>query len=132
MLVIVRHIFNSVQKKLKKHIQQQFQMDEIIGASTRANFFGTKSLGSRQLRGNGALVLTKDNIYFVRSLPSKEYSVPLKNIREISLPKSFNGKSVFRRLLCVHYYSEGQEDAIAWAVDNPEKWKTAIEALIQN
>lgn len=48
---------------------------------------------------------------------------------KVSLPKSFNGKSVFAELLCVHYTIDGKEDSAAWAVDNPLKWKESIEKL---
>lgn len=52
------------------------------------------------------------------------------NVGSVSMPNSFNGKSVFSKLLCVHYIFEGAEDSIAWAIKNPEKWQESIEALM--
>ncbi|MDA3790895.1 MAG: hypothetical protein PF503_20665, partial [Desulfobacula sp.] len=97
---------------------------------TRANFFGEKSKGGKQIRGNGAIVLTKDQLFFIRAMPFKEYIIPIESINRVSMPNSFNGKSVFSKLLCVHYNVEGIEDSIAWAIKNPVKWKESIESLL--
>lgn len=35
------------------------------------------------------------------------------NVGSVSMPNSFIGKSVFSKLLCVHYILEGAEDSIA-------------------
>jgi hypothetical protein len=120
-------VFKSIRRKLEKYIQDRFDMNKIIGATTKANFFGLKSKGAKQIRGNGAIVLTRDQLFFIRALPFKEYKIPIKAINSVSMPKSFNGKSVFTELLCVHYNVDGIEDSIAWAVDNPVKWKESIE-----
>jgi hypothetical protein len=127
---LIRAIFKSVQHKLDNYIYENFDMTEIIGATTKANFFGVKSRGSKQLRGNGAIVLTKDQLFFIRAVPFKEYMIYTKSIQRVSLPSSFNGKSVFSKLLCVHFTNDGIEDSIAWAIKNPEKWKASIEALM--
>ena len=123
-------VFKSVRKKLESYIQKRFDKNEIIGATTRANFFGEKSKGGKQIRGNGAIVLTKNELVFIRAMPFKEYIIPIKSIQRVSMPTSFNGKSVFSKLLCVHYVFEGAEDSMAWAIKNPEKWQGSIEALI--
>lgn len=132
LLIILNMFFTSLRKKLEKHIRNNFDKEEIIGATTRANFFGVQSKGGKQLRGNGALVLTKDRLCFIRGVPQSVYTIPTKTITQVSLPKSFNGKSVFSKLLCVHHSVEGGKDAMAWAVNAPDKWKKAIETLIQH
>ncbi len=132
LLCVIGFIFKSVRRKLEKYIQNKFDKNEIIGATTRANFFGVKSKGGKQMRGNGAIVLTKDQLVFIRAIPFKEYTIPIKSIQQVSMPNSFNGKSVFSKLLCVHFICEGIADSIAWAVRNPEKWKKSIDALMQS
>jgi len=37
----------------------------------------------------------EDKIYFIRATPFIELIIPIEQVREISLPTSFNGKSVF-------------------------------------
>ncbi|NNG01525.1 MAG: hypothetical protein HKM93_19210 [Desulfobacteraceae bacterium] len=130
LLFLLKLFFASIRKKLDVIVRDRFDEKEIIGATTRANFFGEKSKGGRQIRGNGALVLTKDDICFIRAMPEKEYRIPLRSIKAISLPKSFNGKTVFAPLLCVQYRTEDGEDAMAWAVRGPDKWKETIGTLV--
>jgi hypothetical protein len=43
-----------------------------VAVTTKANFFGELSKGGKQLRGNGALILTKEDVYFIRALPFKK------------------------------------------------------------
>jgi len=123
-------VVKSIRNKLNGYIKERFDKNEIIGATTRANFFGEKSKGGKQIRGNGAIVLTKSKLFFRRAMPFKEYIIPIETIRRVSTPSSFNGKSVFSKLLCVHYNVEGAEDSMAWAIKDPLKWKESIEALI--
>jgi len=130
LLIVLKFIFSSVRRKLEAAIQEKFDKQDIIGATTNANFFGEKSKKGRQIRGNGALVLTKDKLYFLRAVPEKEYVIPLKSIANISMPKSFNGKSILSPLLCIHYRVDEGEDAIAWAIKDPKRWKEVIEKLI--
>lgn len=123
-------VFKSIRKRLEGTIQERFDKNSIIGATTRANFLGEKSKGGKQIRGNGAIILTKDQLTFIRAVPFKEYILPINSIERVSMPTSFNGKSVFSKLLCVHFVLEGRKDAMAWAVKNPEKWQALIDALI--
>ncbi|MGD8911511.1 MAG: hypothetical protein PVI97_07575 [Candidatus Thiodiazotropha sp.] len=124
-------VFKLAGNKLERYIQHKFDEEEIVAATTRANFFGLKSKGFKQIRGNAAIVLTKDKLYSIRSMPLQENMIPFSGIEKVTLPRSFLGKSIFRKLLCVHYLNEGQQDEIAWAVKNPEYWKTTIENLIK-
>ena len=132
LLLFINVFLRSTQKILEQHIHNNFNKNEILGATTRANVFGLKSLGSRQIRGNGAIILTSQKLFSIRAKPFQEHIIPIEKINEISLPTSFNGKSVFKKLLCIHYQTNGQEEAIAWAVLNPEKWKLTIEILMKN
>jgi len=130
LLVMFNLFFRAVRKNLLREIQQRLAGREIVKQTTGANLFGVKSLGAKQLRGNGALVLTATELYFLRALPKTEYRILLTDITGITLPKSFNGKTVFRPLLCVHFRDTAGEDAMAWAVRDPESWRQGIEALL--
>jgi hypothetical protein len=132
LFTVLKLVFFSVQKKLEHHIQENFDKEKIIGATTKANFFGERSKGGKQARGNGALVLTKDEVYFIRAVPFKEYVIPLQSIIEVSLPNSFNGKSIASKLLSIQYKTDSKPDAMAWAIKNPESWKKALEKLMAN
>lgn len=130
LLVLLKLVFSSVRKKLQVHIQERFAGIEIIGATTEADFLGKLSKGGWQIRGNGGLVLTKNGVFFLRSIPFREYMIPIKSITDVSMPNSFNGKSIFSKLLCVQYKVDSGTETMAWVVKNPEKWKKAIEKLM--
>ena len=55
--------------------------------------------------------------------------IPVKSISEISMPKSFNGKSVLAPLLSVRFNFGDREDEIAWVVKDPGAWKKTIEQV---
>ena len=107
---------------------ERFREQKILLQTLNANFFGQKLKGFKQIRGNGALILTEKRIWFLLGIPKREISIPMKNINTVSLTKIFLGKKVFQLLLCIEYLPpQGGIDAIALAVNNPEKWKDAIE-----
>lgn len=126
----IKILLSSIFRKLQGEIRERFSEADIVRQSIGANFFGEQSKGGNQVRGNGALVLTKDQLFFLRAVPRKEYIIPISKIINITLPKSFNGKSIFRPLLCVHYDTGGNPDALAWAVKDPGEWKKTIESMI--
>lgn len=130
LLALIRFIFSSIRKKMNTYIQTNFDQKDILGATTSANFLGKESQGGKQIRGNGALVLTKNEIYFFRALPFKEYSIPLNSVIKVSLPSSFNGKSVLSKLLSIQYKTSSGSETMAWALKNPESWKQTIEKLV--
>ncbi len=116
-----------LQRKLESYIKT-FKPETLVGVTTRANFIGEQLKGG--IRGNGAFVLTRDAAHVIRALPFKEYVIPLTAITDVSLTSSFNGKTVFAELLCIHYQTDAGPDAIAIAIRKPEAWKAAIEGVI--
>lgn len=96
-----------------------------------ANFFGLESRGAAQLRGNGTLVLTDQEIFFERWVVRMEIRIPLNAIVAVDTPMSHLGKSVARRLLKVTFRgADGQNDSIAWYVPDLEGLKRTLEGLL--
>lgn len=122
---------NMANKKIEQTILTRFDKDKILSSTTRSNFFGEKSKGPKQVFGKGGLVITENELYFIRAYPQAEFSIPIKAITQTSLPKRFNGKSVFVELLCVEYTKDGTTDAMAWSIKSPEKWKALIDKIAQ-
>lgn len=104
---------------------------EILLQETGANFFGLQSRGGMQVRGNGGLVLTNDQLRFFQLLPEREIAIPLDRIEETSLVRSHCGKSVLWTLLRVTYRigpeATRSVDSAAWYVRNPAEWKRVID-----
>ncbi len=91
--------------------------------SPGANFFGLRSAGMSQIRGNGILALFFDHIYFEMLLPKKELIIPLSSILDIDVKTSFLGKTRFRKLLVITYKDKnGDEDQAAWLISNLNEW----------
>ena len=123
-------VFGWLQRKMLAKVEKKFAGRYIVMMALNANFFGQKSRGGRQIRGNGTLVLTETELWFGLALPDREISIPVNQIKTVDYKRSFLGRSVFRRLLYVEFYYQGRDESIAWYVNDPEKWKMAIERLI--
>jgi hypothetical protein len=57
-LAIQKILLGLIKKKLLARLEKRFVSEKIIQLSLKANFFGQKSKGLNQIRGNGVLVLT--------------------------------------------------------------------------
>ena len=117
-------------KKRKREILAKFQKEEILEISLFSNFYGIASKKFKQIRGNGVLILTKDEIFFGMFIPKIEIKIPLNSIIEIKTPKWFLGKTRFRPTLAIVFINEeGKADSAAWEIRNLEKWKTKINQI---
>lgn len=95
-----------------------------------ANFFGQESLGSWKIRGNGVLLLTKNELFFEMWKPRKQIAIPIDSISQIENPRSFLGKSVFKPLLKVIFENKDAKiDSIAWYVKNLNEWNEKLYKL---
>ena len=106
------------------------EMDAEVGDAERkenAQGLGLESRGKGQVRGNGWLVLTADELRFRQWVPDRETRIPRAAITAVETPRSWLGKSVGRKLLVVRWQtSEGGEDAMAWNVRDLDGWLAAL------
>lgn len=117
------------QKRISE-IMDNFMGKEIIISLTNANFFGQQSRKFTQIRGNGVLILTAEELYFEMWTPKKTLKIPTSNILIVEITKSFLHKSVFRKLLKVVFQNENEEeDAAAWWVTSLDKWIEELEKI---
>ena len=87
-----------------------------------ANSLGLESRGPVQLRGNGGLVLTRDELHFLPLEGVAEVRVSLDQIRKVSLVRVHLGKTVGRRLVRVDFGAGAATDAVAFSVADPDRW----------
>jgi len=122
-----------VKKLFQKRISEilvEFKDKNIILSANNANFFGQQSRKSTQVRGNGILILTAEDLYFEMWRPKKILQIPISSVLRIEITKSFLHKSLFRKLLKVEFTNqEGEEDAAAWWVTSLEKWIEELERV---
>ncbi len=90
---------------------------------------GLESRGKGQVRGNGLLALTADELRFEQLVPRRETLIPLADVTAVETKRWWLGKSVGSKLLCVRWRSpDGTEDAMAWAVRDLDAWLAALAA----
>jgi len=109
--------------------------EEVADAATRSatvNGLGLESRGRGQVRGNGTLVLTADELSFRQWVPQRETTIALEAIVSVGTERTWLGKWVGASLLCVRWRTpDGGEDAMAWQVRDLEGWISAIRAQRQ-
>ncbi|MBN1328310.1 MAG: hypothetical protein JXA54_02440 [Candidatus Heimdallarchaeota archaeon] len=117
--------------KRSEVIIKQFEEKDIIRVFAGANFFGQESSGVWQIRGNGVLLLTPDELYFEMWMPKRKTSIPIPSIIKVEATKWHIGKTKNRLLLKVIFTNEsGQTDSAAWLVRDLDQWINAIQKLI--
>lgn len=127
------HYLKKAKAKIQKNISQRYLGQNIVLKDNSANFFGKKSLKSRQFRGNGILILTEEEIYFSMFIPRKEVIVSLDSIQDIETPTRFLGKTKFKPLLKINFEAcQEVQDSAAWLVKDVKKWKKEIQERTKN
>jgi hypothetical protein len=119
----------AVKGPLNARIARHYREEELLARDLMANSFGLQSKGVFQVRGNGALVLTRGGLHFFMLLRAEDLRIPLDAILETSLVRSHLGKTVGRKLLKVRFIKDGAEDAVAWYVRDPAAWESKLREL---
>ncbi len=100
-------------------------------AVLNANFSGLTADPGVRLRGNGILVITRDELYFKQWVTNREFRVPTRALQSVELVQNFMGRWSFSPILKVNFTSEGGQAAIGWQVRDAEGIKQQIEALMK-
>lgn len=127
--VVAKITLRLMKRPLEARIAAHYGPDDLLMQDMTANSFGLESRGVWQLRGNGALVLTKEGLHFFQFMCGADVRVPLGAITDISLTKSHLGKATIYDLLKVRFTLDGRSDSIAWYLADPKAWKNRIEEL---
>src|SRR6056297_2797174 len=130
---LVRKVIASIKRKRAEELFTNYHKDRIIYFSKEVNFFGQKSAGRAQMRGNGSLLLTPDELHFLRWIPKKDIIIPLNDIENIERVNSFLGKKKNNELLKVEFNNkQGKKDSAAWLLDNMHAWEQVIKDNLEN
>jgi hypothetical protein len=122
LLVVIRVVASRLKRRALDEIRRKFAGRTIVRQSVGANYFGRSSAGLGQVRGNGVLVLTADELYFLMFAPHRELTIPLNTVTSVSTPRSHLGKTAGVRLLRVDFRAGTGEDTAAWAVRGVDEW----------
>lgn len=119
--------------KRVKGILDRFKGRKVLKTSPGADFFGQESLGLRQVRGNGVLILTEEELYFQMWVPNREFHIPVSSIVGVETPKSHLRKTKLKPLLKVIFNNRKNEiDSSAWLVKDLSVWREVLERFIQD
>ena len=128
-LVVLRKFLQGLRARGRAAIDARYPATDVLLSETLAQSYGEESKGVTQVRGNGALALTRSEIFFLLYVPERELRIPVASIQDVTHPRSHLGKSGGARLLHVRWTRDGASDAIAWRVPDPDAWKAKIDAL---
>lgn len=119
-------------RERREEVERLFRGKKILLQHNFAHFYGLESIGHFQLRGNGVLVLTADQLYFLKALPKQATVIPVDKITAVKNPRSHLGKSNITKLLRVEFTADnGEADAVAWMVGKDvDKWTEAVKRLV--
>lgn len=113
----------------EQRIGKSIPADSILLKDYKANSLGRESQGAAQIRGNGALVLTRDALHFFQFSPERDVRIPLASITGVKSVGSHLGKTIGQELLHVSFMEEGKPDAFAWYVTDLPAWSEKLAAL---
>lgn len=92
-----------------------------------ALFFGVRSRGAAQIRGNGYLAMSEHGLYFRMWVGKKKLQIARDRVTGVSTPRSFLGKTVGRELLAISFTNgDGSPDEAAWLVNDLPTWEAAL------
>ena len=122
-------LFGKKRRAVEAEVRAELGDSEIVAIDNRANCFGLESAGVMQIRGNGCLAATNDEVLFIMWIPRKEIRIPRAWITSVERAKSHLGKTVFRPLLKINYTDDQSgPESVAWLVRDLPAWEAALSA----
>jgi len=86
------------------------------------NFSGQESRGMTQIRGNGFMALTDQDLRLRRAIPPAEWRIPHHQIKHVALEPSFLGKRRGMKVLVITFEQNGQQDRLGLYVRQAAAW----------
>jgi hypothetical protein len=120
-------VFKKTRTRIAADISERLGAHRILLMEDGANNFGVESRGRGQIRGNGCLAASDDEILFIMWFPRREVRIPRSAITAVELAKSHLGKTVGQPLLRVRFTNdEGRPDSVAWWVRDVSRWEAVL------
>jgi hypothetical protein len=126
-LLFVLIMFPVARRARRLKAEMQAEVGDDAERSENVQGLGLESRGKGQVRGNGWLVLTTDELRFRQWVPDRETRIPRAAITAVETDRWWLGKSVGVKLLIVRWRTpEGGDDAMAWRVRDLDSWLAAL------
>lgn len=122
-------MFKKKRARVVQEIEASVGRDRILLLEDGANSFGVESQGRWQIRGNGCLAATANEILFIMWWPRREVRIARDSVTAVERARSHLGKYVGHQLLRVRFTNpDGNPDSIAWWVADLERWEALLAA----
>lgn len=117
----ISRLKSQAETELRAHAQHWLHVEP------SANLIGLGSAGGKQLRGNGALGVSEDSLWFVQWVPRRTLHIPRARITSVDQTRAHAGKAG-PLMLRVAFDEEGRSDTIAWVVREPDTLQRILSA----
>jgi hypothetical protein len=105
---------------------------DTLRVAPMTQFYGVVSAGRGQMRGNGVLILTAEELRFDMWSPERRLVIPLAAVLRVDTTKRHAGRYSVKPLLRVAWRdAHGLEDAAAWALTERDEWARALEDAVR-
>jgi hypothetical protein len=105
---------------------------DTLRVAPMTQFYGVVSAGRGQLRGDGVLILTADELRFDMWSPERRLVIPLAAVLHVDTTKRHAGRYSVKPLLRVTWRdAHGLEDAAAWALTERDEWAQALDDAVR-
>lgn len=113
-----------------RRIFTKFSKDEVLMLTFGVNYFGVDSEPGRPDRSSGALVLTKEGLYYRARYATKELFIPGRNIVKLEVIEALKGKSLNQKAVGIFFKNTVDErDLAAFRIPHSAQWARAIKKL---
>jgi hypothetical protein len=120
-------ILGWLRRRVAAEARAELGEDRIRLLDDRANSFGVKSAGVTQIRGNGCLAATEEEVVFLMWLPRRWIRIPRDRITAVERVRTHLGKTIGASLLRLRYIDDsGKPDSIAWYVRDLPAWEAEL------
>jgi len=114
-----------------RKVLRKFPRERIVLTSFAVTFYGLESEPSGPARSVGALVLSKDGLYFRGRVTHRELTIPGSAILNIDATNTHRGRTLRLYVLAIRFLNpEGKGETAAFRVLRPARWIMAIRATL--
>ncbi|ADQ14375.1 hypothetical protein [Halanaerobium hydrogeniformans] len=129
----IKNHLNKIKSKRAEELFTNYHKDRILYFSKEVDYLGRESIGKRNIVKNGSLLLTPDELHFLRWGPKEELIIPLENIKKVEEVNSFLGVNKNKAILKIEFNDQnGELDSAAWSIDNMHAWMESLKNHTSN
>lgn len=107
----------------REALERKLAGRRVLARDDRALYLGLGSRRGFELRGNGCLAATDDEILFEMWVPRRSLSISRARVLAVESGRAHAGKTIGFELVRVRFREpDGREESAAWATREPGLW----------